>query len=553
MKKRRILVTSALPYANGPLHFGHIIEAIQTDIWVRFQKLRGHECYYICASDAHGTPIMVKARELGMLPHELVMNVQKQHRQDYHDFNIEHDNFYTTDSEENKILSSLIYTRLKARGDVKTEEIMQAYDEEAKMFLPDRYIKGTCPHCHAKEQYGDSCEACGKSYASAELLDPVSILSGKKPVMKKTVHFFFELAHYQAFLQSWVQEGHLQDEIINKLQEWFEAGLKAWDITRDEPYFGFEMPDAPGKYFYVWLDAPVGYMASFQNFCQKHPTVKFDDFWAVSSSTELYHFIGKDITYFHGLFWPAMLKGAEFRTPSGIFVHGFLTVNGHKMSKSRGTFIQARTYLNYFEPTYLRYYFAAKLTGHVEDIDLNLTDFVLRNNADLVGKLVNIASRSAGFLHKKFNNQLAKTLPAPDLFESFIACENDIAAAFEAREYQRAIRHIMELADKANQYIDEKKPWILAKDPDKSEEVQGICTMALNLFKVLMTYLKPVVPALAERSEAFLNQGFFTWGNLKEPFLDKTISTFKPLLERITEENVAAMLDAAKHDMTKRY
>jgi methionyl-tRNA synthetase len=549
VKKRRILVTSALPYANGPLHFGHLIEAIQTDIWVRFQKLKGHEAYYICASDAHGTPIMVKAREQGVSPEVLAQQVRLAHQRDYQDFEIAHDNFYTTDSAENKQLATEIYQRLKARGDISSKTIMQAYDLEEGMFLPDRYIKGTCPSCRAPDQYGDSCEVCGKSYDTSELINPVSILSGKTPTQKATEHFFFELGHFQTFLAEWVDAGHLQSEVANKLKEWFEAGLKAWDITRDAPYFGFEIPETVDKYFYVWLDAPVGYMASFQQYCYQNSAVNFEDFWHSETETELYHFIGKDIVYFHGLFWPAMLKGANYRTPTGIFVHGFLTVNGLKMSKSRGTFIKARTYLEHFEPTYLRYYFAAKLSGKVEDIDLNLEDFVQRSNSDLVGKLVNIASRSAGFIYKKFQGELSEVLSEPTLFSLFVDARDDISNFFETREYHRATRLIMELADKANQYVDEKKPWVLAKDPEKDLEVQAVCTMALNLFKILMTYLKPIVPTLAQKSEHFLNHGEFRWDNLAIPLLGGKIREFTPLLQRIDQEKVNLMLESSKESL----
>jgi len=519
-----------------------MVEAIQADIWCRFQKMRGHECYFICASDAHGTPIMVKARELNITPSELVEQVRKEQIQDYQDFAINFDNFYTTDSPENKTLACHIYQQLKAKNNIETKEIEQWYDPEEQMFLPDRYVKGECPFCHEKDQYSDSCEVCSKTYDSSDLINPYSILSGKPPIKKKSQHFFFNLSQYQAFLAEWVANGHLQPEVANKLKEWVEGGLKSWDITRDAPYFGFEIPDAPGKYFYVWLDAPVGYMASFKNYCEQHPEVKFDDYWGSDATTELYHFIGKDITYFHGLFWPAMLHGAGFRTPSAVFTHGFLTVDGLKMSKSRGTFIKARSYLNQLEPTYLRYYFASKLTSHVEDIDLNLEDFVLRINADLVGKLVNIASRSAKFINKLFDNQLAAELDNQALYTKFTAAADDIAQAYEAREYNKAVRLIMELTDHANQYIDEKKPWTLAKEEDKLAEVQRICTMALNLYKTLIIYLKPIVPNLAFKSEQFLNQGEFNWRDLDKPLLNVKINQFAPLLQRIDKTKIEAML-----------
>lgn len=541
----------ALPYANGSLHLGHMVEAIQTDIWVRFQKLRGHECYFICASDAHGTPIMVKAREQGVEPSSLVAAVRDEHTKDYSDFDVIFDNFYTTDSPENKQLASHIYQQLKNNGDIATKEIEQWYDPEEQMFLPDRYIKGECPSCHAKDQYGDSCEVCSKIYDSGDLIAPYSILSGKAPIKKKSEHFFFDLNQYQQFLSEWVSEEHLQSEVANKLKEWVDGGLKSWDITRDAPYFGFEIPDAPGKYFYVWLDAPVGYMASFKNFCDQNPDIDFDEYWGVDATTELYHFIGKDITYFHGLFWPAMLKGAGYRTPSAVFTHGFLTVDGHKMSKSRGTFIKARTYLEQLEPTYLRYYFASKLTAKVEDIDLNLEDFVLRINSDLVGKLVNIASRSAKFINKLFENKLSEKLSDQSLFDKFTAESETIAQAYEARDYNRAIRLIMELTDLANQYIDEKKPWVLAKEEGKLTEVQSICTMALNLYKILMTYLKPIVPELTYKSEQFLNQGELTWDNIDKPLLNVSIETFKPLLQRIDKAKIEVMLEQSKSTLEK--
>jgi len=535
----------ALPYANGPLHLGHIVEAIQTDIWVRFQKLRGHQCYFICAADAHGTPIMIKARELDIAPAALAEKYREEDFNDYQDFNIGLDNFYTTDSQENYELASTIYKRLKAKGDIVAKEITQAYDETQDMFLPDRFIKGECPHCHTKDQYGDNCEACGKTYDSNELINPISILSGKKPIQKKTTHFFFTLANYEDYLRTWVNEEHLQPEVANKLKEWFETGLKSWDITRDAPYFGFEIPDAPGKYFYVWLDAPIGYMASFKQYCDSQH-LNFDDYWSPDSQAELYHFIGKDITYFHGLFWPAMLHGADFRTPSAVFTHGYLTVDGKKMSKSRGTFIKARTYLNHFTPTYFRYYMAAKLTSHVEDIDLNLVDFTQRINADLIGKLVNIASRCAGFINKKFDNKLAGKLENEELYNAFVARHEVIAAAYENRDFNKAVRLIMELADKANQYIDEKKPWVLAKAETQMENVQLVCTMGLNLYKLLITYLKPVVPELAKKSEIFLGQGEFNWSSLDKPMLSVNIEKFKPLLQRIDMEKIEQMLEESQ-------
>ncbi|MGD8710303.1 MAG: methionine--tRNA ligase, partial [Ectothiorhodospiraceae bacterium] len=538
---RKILVTSALPYANGPIHLGHLVEYIQTDIWVRFQKLQGNECYYVCADDAHGTPIMLKAREKGITPESLIDTVGGDHRQDFDAFHIGFDNYYTTHSEENRYFAELIYTRLRDAGHIDRREITQAFDPKMQMFLPDRYIKGTCPRCGATDQYGDNCEVCGASYSPAELKDPVSVVSGERPVERASEHYFFRLQDFEAMLKEWASPEHLQEEVVNKLQEWFEEGLRSWDISRDAPYFGFEIPDAPGKFFYVWLDAPIGYMASFRNLCEREG-MEFDAFWAPESDAEVYHFIGKDIVYFHALFWPAMLDGAGFRKPSNIFAHGFLTVNGNKMSKSRGTFIMAKTYLRHLNPEYLRYYFAAKLGSGVHDLDLNLDDFTQRVNSDLVGKLVNIASRCAGFITKRFDGRLGETLDTPELFRQFTARSEPIAELYEKREFSRAVREVMALADEANQYIDEQKPWVLAKDPQQSERVQAICTMGLNLFKVLMIYLKPILPRMAADAEAFLNLGPQSWDDARQPLLDHGINRFKPLMTRVENERVEAMI-----------
>jgi methionyl-tRNA synthetase len=538
---RKILVTSALPYANGPIHLGHLVEYIQTDIWVRFQKLQGNECYYVCADDAHGTPIMLKAREKGITPESLIDTVGGDHRQDFDAFHIGFDNYYTTHSEENRYFAELIYTRLRDAGHIDRREITQAFDPKMQMFLPDRYIKGTCPRCGAPDQYGDNCEVCGASYSPAELKDPVSVVSGERPVERASEHYFFRLQDFEAMLKEWASPEHLQEEVVNKLQEWFEEGLRSWDISRDAPYFGFEIPDAPGKFFYVWLDAPIGYMASFRNLCEREG-MEFDAFWAPESDAEVYHFIGKDIVYFHALFWPAMLDGAGFRKPSNIFAHGFLTVNGNKMSKSRGTFIMAKTYLRHLNPEYLRYYFAAKLGSGVHDLDLNLDDFTQRVNSDLVGKLVNIASRCAGFITKRFDGRLGETLDTPELFRQFTARSEPIAELYEKREFSRAVREVMALADEANQYIDEQKPWVLAKDPQQSERVQAICTMGLNLFKVLMIYLKPILPRMAADAEAFLNLGPQSWDDARQPLLDHGINRFKPLMTRVENERVEAMI-----------
>ncbi len=547
---RKMLVTSALPYANGPIHLGHLVEYIQTDIWVRFQKMRGTTCWYVCADDTHGTPIMLKAQQEGMTPEALIEQVGKEHREDFAGFDIAFDCYYSTHSQENRDLAALIYQRLKEAGHIEARTITQLYDPVKKMFLPDRFIRGECPRCGARDQYGDSCEACGATYSPTELKNPVSAVSGAKPVEKETLHYFFKLSDFKGFLKDWVhRKGHLQPEVAHKVDEWLQSGLRDWDITRDAPYFGFEIPDAPGKYFYVWLDAPIGYMASFKHLCAGKG-VNFDDYWGPDSSAELYHFIGKDIIYFHALFWPAMLHGAGFRTPSAVYAHGFLTVNGEKMSKSRGTFIKARTYLDHLDPQYLRYYFAAKLGAGVEDLDLNFDDFTQRVNSDLVGKVVNIASRCAGFIKKRFEGKLAAVLPDPDLFHRFLGAGEEIATLYEAREFGKAMREIMALADVANQYIDENKPWVIAKEPGREEELQAICTQGLNLFRLLVTYLKPVVPSLATKSEAFLNISSQPWPDVStEPLLNHRINDFKPLLTRVDPDKISAMVEASKENL----
>ncbi len=551
-EKRRILVTSALPYANGPIHLGHLVEYIQTDIWVRFQKLRGNQCIYVCADDAHGTPIMLKARQEGITPEQLIERIGREHRADFADFLIGFDNYYTTHSEENRHFAELIYQRLKEGGHIVRRTITQAYDPEAGMFLPDRFIKGECPRCGAPDQYGDSCEVCGATYAPTELKNAVSAISGAKPVERETEHYFFKLSDFGGMLREWVnQKERLQPEIRNKLKEWFEAGLQDWDISRDAPYWGFEIPDAPGKYFYVWLDAPVGYMASFKNYCDRHDC-SFARFWSreAESDTELYHFIGKDIAYFHTLFWPAMLEGAGFRKPTAVWCHGFLTIDGQKMSKSRNTFIRARSYLKHLDPEYLRYYFAAKLGSGVDDIDLNLQDFMARVNSDLVGKLVNIASRCAGFIGKHFDHRLAERLPDPELYTAFVRSGEEIASLYEKREYGHAMREIMALADVANQYIDEQKPWVLIKESGREKEVQAICTQGINLFRILITYLKPVVPRLAERAEQFLAGGQTDWTAVEKPLLSHRVAPFKPLLTRVEERAIDALLQEAREEST---
>ncbi len=547
---RKILVTSALPYANGPIHIGHLVEYIQTDIWVRFLKMQGHRCVYVCADDAHGTPIMLRARQDGVEPEELITGVHREHRADFAEFKVDFDNYHSTHSPENRDCANRIYERNRDKGHIVRRVITQAYDPEEQMFLPDRFIKGECPKCGAKDQYGDNCEACGASYSPSELKNAVSAISGVKPVDKESDHYFFRLADFEDMLRAWTRGGHLQPEVVNKLDEWFKAGLQEWDISRDAPYFGFEIPDHPGKYFYVWLDAPIGYMASFKNLCDRTPGLDFDEFWGPQADAELYHFIGKDIIYFHALFWPAMLHGADFRTPTAIFAHGFLTVDGQKMSKSRGTFIKARTYLDHLNPEYLRYYFAAKLGGGVEDIDLNLEDFAQRVNSDLVGKVVNIASRCAGFIRKRFDGRLSSSrVSEPALFDEFIAGGRAIAAHYERREFGRAVREIMALADRANQYIDEKQPWVIARQADQEQALQDVCSMGINLFRVLIGYLRPILPATAEKSEAFLQVEPLTWEALATPLTDHVIARFTPLMTRVDPAQIQAMLEDSREDL----
>ena len=542
---RKILVTNALPYANGPIHIGHMLGYIQADIWVRFQKLRGHECHYVCADDAHGTPIMLKAQQLGIAPEQMIADMNAAHQADFADFHVAFDHYHSTHSDENRELAELIYTRLRDNGYIKTKIIEQLFDPEKEMFLPDRFVKGSCPKCGAEDQYGDNCDVCGATYAPTELKNPKSAVSGATPELRQSEHYFFDLPAFEQMLKEWTRSGSLQDEMANKLNEWFESGLQMWDISRDAPYFGFEIPDAPGKYFYVWLDAPIGYMGSFKHYCNTTGNADFDSYWQVGSNAELYHFIGKDIIYFHSLFWPAMLKGADFRQPTNVWAHGFITVNGTKMSKSKGTFVMARTYLDHLDPDYLRYYFAAKLTNRIDDLDLNLTDFAQRVNADLVGKVVNIASRCAGFISKKFDGKLADTITDTALIDEFKAAGEGLAQAYEKREFSKAMRDIMALADKANFYIAEKEPWQLIKDPAKAAEVHEICSIGINLFRLLMIYLTPVVPALAERVQAFLNDSF-TWESHQETLLGHSISPFKALLQRIEMDKVNAMIDDSK-------
>ncbi|MCP3867337.1 MAG: methionine--tRNA ligase [Gammaproteobacteria bacterium] len=546
---RKILVTSALPYANGPIHIGHLVEYIQTDIWVRFQKMRDNRCIYVCADDAHGTPIMLRARQDGIEPEQLIARVSDEHQADFAEFNVDFDNYHSTHSDENRFYSNTIYERNRVKGHISNRTITQAYDPVENMFLPDRFIKGECPKCGSPDQYGDNCEVCSASYSPSELKDPISAISGATPEQKESEHFFFKLGDFESMLKEWTQGGHLQDEVSNKLDEWFRAGLQEWDISRDAPYFGFEIPDQPGKYFYVWLDAPIGYMASFRNLCDRTDGLNFDDFWARGSDTELYHFIGKDIIYFHALFWPAMLHGADYRTPTAIFAHGFLTVEGQKMSKSRGTFIKARTYLDHLNPEYLRYYFSAKLGSNVEDIDLNLEDFAARINSDLVGKVVNIASRCAGFIRKRYDGMLSETLSEPALFDEFVQAGKSIAKRYEGREFSHAVREIMALADRANQYIDEKKPWVIAKQEGNEQALQDVCSTGINLFRLLIGYLRPILPATTAKSETFLQVPPLTWDNLATPLTGHRIAKFKPLMTRIEKAQVQAMVDASKEDL----
>ena len=545
--KRKILVTHALPYANGSLHLGNMLEHIQGDIWVRFQRLCGHEIHLICAEDTHGTPIMIRANKEEITPEQLIEAVAIEHKQDFSDFSISFDNYYTTHSEENRYFSELIYNRLNDKGYIDKRTIMQAYDVKEQMFLPDRFIKGQCPNCKTEDQYGDNCENCGATYSPTDLINPKSVLSGETPIEKESEHYFFKLDSFREFLKDWTSDPRrVQKQASNKLNEWFEAGLQDWDISRDAPYFGFKIPGTEDKFFYVWLDAPIGYMASFKNYCDKN-NLDFNEYWHPDSTAELYHFIGKDILYFHALFWPAMLHGSSYRTPTSVFVHGFLTVNGEKMSKSRGTFIRARTYLDHFDADYIRYYFAAKLNSQIEDIDLNLDDFVQRVNSDLIGKLVNIASRCAGFIKKRFNNQLANSLEDEQLFNRLVEAKAQITGYYENRQYSRAIRKIMGLADQANQYIDEKQPWVLAKDSDQENELHLICTQGINLFRIIMMYLTPVLPGLAQRSEQFLNIDITSddcWRNIDQPLLDHELASYVHLLKRIDTAQVEKMLQA---------
>jgi methionyl-tRNA synthetase len=541
-ERRRILVTSALPYANGPLHLGHILESVQTDIWVRFQKLRGHECYYVCADDTHGTPIMLKAQAEGITPEELIDQVTREHQRDSAEMLINFDNYGSTHSPENKAMCDRMYITLRDAGHIDRRSVRQAYDDVAKMFLPDRYVKGICPVCGTADQFGDSCENCGSTYTPADLKNPISAVSGTVPVWRESEHYFFRLSTFEKTLATWVKSGAVQPGIARKLDEWFAQGLRDWDISRDPPYFGFEIPDAPGKYFYVWFDAPIGYLGSLTQLCNR-TDLQFDDFLKVDSSAELHHFIGKDILYFHTLFWPAVLQASGMRRPTAVHVHGFLTVNGQKMSKSRGTFITARRYLRDFPPEYLRYYFAAKLGSGLDDLDMNLEEFATRLNSDIVGKLVNIASRCAGFIIKNSGGILAAELPDSNLYAEFVGAGAAIAAAFEGCDTASAIREIMALADRANQYIDLRKPWMLAKQPEKAAEVRDVCTQGLNLFRVLMIYLQPVLPAMAAKAMHFFRESAWQWSDTAMPLLGTTINPYEPLAVRLDAKQVARLVE----------
>ncbi len=541
-QRRRILVTSALPYANGPLHLGHILEAIQTDIWVRFQKLRGHECYYVCADDTHGTPIMLKAQSEGISAEQLIAQINVEHQRDFKDMLIGMDNFGSTHSAENRQFCDRMYLMHRDAGYIDRRMVRQAYDESAKMFLPDRYVKGTCPVCATPDQYGDSCENCGSTYTPADLKNPLSAVSGTIPVWRESEHYFFKLSAFEQPLLNWVRNGGVQESVARKLDEWFSQGLRDWDISRDAPYFGFEIPDAPLKYFYVWFDAPIGYLASFAQLCERSD-LKFEEFFNADSTAELHHFIGKDILYFHTLFWPAVLQAAAMRRPTSVHAHGFLTINGQKMSKSRGTFITARRYLQNFPSEYLRYYFAAKLGSGIDDMDMNLDEFTTRLNSEIVGKLVNIASRCAGFITKNSAGRLAGNLEDQGLFDAFVAAGENIAQAYERRDMASAVRDIMALADRANQYVDSRKPWMLAKDAAKLPQVQLVCTQGLNLFRILMIYLQPVLPQMAARAASFLQESSWEWRDAAKPLLASSIHPYEPLAVRLDPKAVQNLIE----------
>ncbi len=549
MRKRKILVTNALPYANGPIHLGHLLGYIQADIWVRFQRMLGNDCAYVCADDAHGTSIMLSAEAAGVTPETFIDRVNREHQRDFADFHVDFDIYYSTHSPENRELSSFIYERCLSEGYISERKITQLYDPDKGLFLADRFIKGQCPKCKAEDQYGDNCEVCSSTYNATDLINPRSTISGATPVKKESTHFFFRLPAFTDYLKEWTRSGTLPTAVANKLSEWLDAGLQEWDISRDAPYFGFEIPGESGKYFYVWLDAPIGYMASFKKLCETRDDLLFDDYWAEGADTELWHFIGKDIINFHALFWPAMLRTAQFRTPTGISVNGFLTVNGQKMSKSRGTFIMAETYKKFLNPEYLRYYFAAKLNSNPDDLDLNLDDFVQRVNSDLVGKVVNIASRCAGFIHKGFAGRLTAEIQDRDLIRESQQAAAEIASLYEQREFAKAVRIIMSLADKANQYIADRAPWVLAKTDPAAAEVQQICSVGINLFRLIILYQKPVLPHLAQEAEKFLAIPPLQWHDAEQLLGEHTIAEFKPLMTRVETDKVDAMIEASKDSL----
>ncbi|GGG02648.1 MULTISPECIES: methionine--tRNA ligase [Cysteiniphilum] len=544
---RNILVTNALPYANGHLHLGHMLGYIQSDIWVRFQKMRGNQCHFVCGSDTHGTPIMLKAKKEGIKPEKLVEQMSQAHRDDFIDFEVEFDNYHSTHHPLNQEIVEDIYLKLKANDLISTREIAQAYDPKAEMFLPDRFVKGTCPKCKAEDQYGDSCEVCGATYSPTDLINPKSVVSGETPIQKNSEHFFFKISQLSEDIQKWMKHNKaLQPEVQNKLKEWFESGLQDWDISRDAPYFGFPIPGTNNKkFFYVWLDAPMGYIASFKDLCNR-AGIDFDAYWRQDSKAELYHFIGKDIIYFHALFWPAILNAVDYRTPTGVFANGFLTVNGKKMSKSRGTFIAARTYLNHLKADYLRYYFASKLTPRIDDIDLNLEDFVQKVNSDVVGKVVNIASRCAGFINKRFDGMLSEHIHDQELIERFHAVHEEITMFFEKRDFSQALRVIMQLADQANQYVDAYKPWQLIKEEAQLQTVHEVCSLAINLFKIIIGYLKPVMPELVLKAEHFLNINQLQWAEIPNVLLGHKINLFKPLIARVEPEKIELIIEETK-------
>ncbi|AKC60623.1 Methionine--tRNA ligase [Blochmannia endosymbiont of Camponotus (Colobopsis) obliquus] len=544
--KKKMLITCALPYANGDLHLGHMLEHIQADIWVRYQKMKENKVFFICADDAHGTPIMIKAKKLNIIPEKMIEQINQQHKKDLTKFGINYDNYYTTHSKENLELLTLIYNKLKTNKLIKSRFIYQLYDPKKNIFLPDRFVQGTCPICLSPDQNGDHCEICGATYNPQNLINPKSIISGSTPIIKKSEHFFFDLPKFNNFLHNWINSGKLQKEIINKMQEWFKLGLQEWDISRDAPYFGFKIPGTTGKYFYVWLDAPVGYMSTFKNLCDKRNNeINFEEFWRANSRTELYHFIGKDIIYFHSLFWPALLQGSNFRLPTNLFVHGHITINGKKMSKSHGTFIKASTYLSYLHPDYLRYYYATKLSSHIDDIDLNFSDFIFKVNSDIINKVINLASRSASFINKYFYGKISDNLIDPKLYDIFINASDDISQDFHNHKLNHAMKEIIKLANLANKYIDKQAPWVIIKTSNNKKKIQDICSMGIQLFRILMTYLKPVLPHVAQDSEKFLNTTF-TWKNIKIPLKQHTINPFKVLLTRINSKQIEKIIIDSK-------